>query len=59
CQCKACRGADMHDIATTVHHPRPHHGDEALFFAEDNLQALAKPCHDRITGRHRRGDVKC
>jgi len=35
--------------AQVVHHKRAHHGDTALLLAWDNLQALTKPCHDRIT----------
>lgn len=29
-----------------VDHKRPHRGDEALFFDEENLWTLCKPCHD-------------
>jgi 5-methylcytosine-specific restriction protein A len=43
CEC-GCLG-----VATVVHHKLPHHGDDALLYAWDNLQALTKPCHDRIT----------
>ena len=49
CACHECRGAGL--LATVVHHVRPHGGDEGLFFDVHNLQAVAKPCHDRITAR--------
>jgi 5-methylcytosine-specific restriction protein A len=35
--------------AQVVHHKRAHHGDTGLLLAWDNLQALTKRCHDRIT----------
>jgi 5-methylcytosine-specific restriction endonuclease McrA len=33
-------------VATIVDHKVPHRGSEVLFFDEDNLQSLCKPCHD-------------
>ena len=51
CECDQCRGGHVRVTpASVVHHRQPHHGDEHLFFGPDNLQALAKVCHDRITG---------
>jgi 5-methylcytosine-specific restriction protein A len=38
--------------AQVVHHKRAHHGDPALLHDWDNLQALTKQCHDRITAAH-------
>ena len=38
-------------VATVVHHKQPHHGDTALLLDWENLQALTKPCHDRITAQ--------
>lgn len=32
--------------AAIVDHITPHRGDSALFFDEENLQALCKTCHD-------------
>jgi 5-methylcytosine-specific restriction protein A len=50
--------------ATVVDHRMPHHGDDALLYAWDNLAAMAKPCHDRKTaavdggfGNPRRGST--
>lgn len=50
CQCPGCgEGRVRVTPATVVDHIRPHRGDEVLFFAWDNLQSMAKPCHDRKT----------
>jgi 5-methylcytosine-specific restriction protein A len=43
CECGCGR------VATVVDHKLPHHGDDALLYAWDNLQAMTKPCHDRKT----------
>ena len=45
CECEdQCGG-----VATVVDHKTPHHGDDALMYAWDNLKAMTKPCHDRKT----------
>jgi 5-methylcytosine-specific restriction protein A len=54
CQCLDCAASNTVLLATVVHHTRPHHGREALFFDETNLQPLSKACHNRLTGRGRR-----
>lgn len=36
-------------------HKTPHRGDVALFWDEQNLQCLCKPCHDRDKQRAERG----
>jgi 5-methylcytosine-specific restriction enzyme A len=36
-------------VATVVDHRTPHDGDAALMYAWDNLEAMAKACHDRKT----------
>ena len=43
CECGCGRAA------TVVDHRKPHHGDPALLYAWDNLEAMTKPCHDRKT----------
>lgn len=55
CQCPDCREQIYFPPASIVHHIRPHGGDPSKFFDPTNLQALAKSCHDRITGRSRTG----
>lgn len=52
CECDACAGRLT--PASVVHHRMAHRGDLRLFFDPDNLQALAKRCHDRITAAETR-----
>lgn len=51
CRCERCVTHGHVRLATVVHHRQPHHGGEALFFDLENLQTMAKECHDVITGR--------
>jgi 5-methylcytosine-specific restriction protein A len=51
CQCDDCHQAGRVRAAGVVHHRQPHGGDPERFFDSANLQALAKTCHDRLTGR--------
>ena len=44
--CSRCDALGYTVLAGVVHHVTPHKGDEALFHAPDNLQALCKTCHD-------------
>ena len=47
CQCPRCKeGALRITKAEVVDHVRPHKGDMRLFWDWNNLQALAKQCHD-------------
>ena len=41
-----------------VDHIIPHKGNLELFWDEDNLQALCKPCHDRKTAKEGRWGKK-
>lgn len=44
--CQLC-GKVEHDTSKLVaDHKREHRGDPALFWNEDNVQTLCKPCHD-------------
>lgn len=53
CQC-GC-GTFIDDPAERVaDHRKPHRGDRALFFAEDNVQTLWKPHHDGWKQRQER-----
>jgi hypothetical protein len=49
CQCSECIRLKRRRHSEVVHHIRHHGGDEQRFFDVNNLQALAKVCHDRIT----------
>ncbi len=37
--------------ATVVDHIKPHEGNPEMFWEEDNVQSLCKPCHDSKTAR--------
>ena len=47
--CVACQRAGKLTSATVVDHVKPHRGDPALFWDENNWQPLCKKCHDRKT----------
>lgn len=44
CNCPQHRGKRVR--ANIVDHIEPHHGNEALFWDQNNLQSLTKECHD-------------
>lgn len=44
CECRLHVGKSVH--AEVVDHKVPHRGDSKLFFDPENLQSLAKQCHD-------------
>jgi len=48
--CQVATGKGM----AVVDHRVPHHGDEGLFWDEDNLWTLCKPCHDGVKQREDR-----
>lgn len=45
-KCCMCLRVDGNTSRLVCDHVIPHKGDEALFWDEDNLQTLCKPCHD-------------
>ena len=47
--CVRCMAEGRYTKATVVDHIKPHRGDSALFWDQDNWQALCKRCHDRKT----------
>lgn len=51
CRCGRIEGQTSQLVAD---HKTPHRGDEAMFWAEDNLQCLCKTCHDRDKQREER-----
>ncbi len=53
CMCSECVRRNRRRRSQVVHHIRHHGGDEQRFFDRNNLQALAKQCHDRITALER------
>lgn len=46
CQMSGCGVLIMNPRLRVCDHRVPHRGDAALFWADDNLQTLCKPCHD-------------
>ncbi|MDQ0349748.1 HNH endonuclease [Ancylobacter vacuolatus] len=48
CQMPGCRVIEPNTSRLVCDHRVPHHGDEALFWDENNLQTLCKPCHDKV-----------
>lgn len=56
CQCPLCReGSIRVRLANVVDHDKAHRGDPELFFDQDNLVSMAKPCHDRFKQSQERG----
>ena len=51
CQWPGCGRVEANTSQLVADHRRPHRGDEALFWAEGNLQCLCKPCHDSLKAR--------
>lgn len=49
--CEECKRQGRYVKATVVDHIVPHRGDQKLFWARDNWQALCKRCHDQKTRR--------
>lgn len=54
CQWPGCGHMTSDTSQLVADHKDPHHGDAALFWDEDNLQTLCKPCHDRHKQRAER-----
>lgn len=44
--CAMCGRVEAETRRLVADHVVPHRGDEALFWAEANLQCLCAPCHD-------------
>ncbi len=49
--CRVCAQRKRVRVATVVDHIKPHRGDDALFWDEDNWQPLCKTCHAAKTAR--------
>lgn len=54
CQRPECGRVTSDTSQLVADHRKPHRGDEALFWDEDNLQTLCKPCHDGAKQREER-----
>lgn len=53
--CAMCGRVEADTSKLVADHRMPHRGNEALFWAEGNLQCLCKPCHDSLKQRIERG----
>lgn len=49
--CIHCAEFNRITPATEVDHKVPHKGDAAIFWNQDNWQALCTPCHSKKTAR--------
>nr|WP_246705146.1 HNH endonuclease [Rhizobium sp. RM] len=49
-----CGRVDGNTSRLVADHKMPHRGDEQLFWNENNLQCLCKPCHDRLKQKQER-----
>ncbi len=54
CQMRGCGRIEADTSQLVADHKIPHHGDEALFWDENNLQCLCKPCHDKLKQKQER-----
>lgn len=52
--CRVCGRLEGGKGQMVANHIRPHKGDEALFWDEENLAATCKPCHDSTIQRNER-----
>ena len=51
CQMPGCGRVEPDTAQLVADHIRPHRGDEALFWAETNIQCVCKSCHDGLKQR--------
>ncbi|WP_412063993.1 HNH endonuclease [Rhizobium sp. SYY.PMSO] len=58
CQMKGCGRIEADTSQLVADHKIPHHGDEALFWDENNLQCLCKPCHDKLKQKEERAQAR-
>lgn len=55
CQQPGCGHIDGNTSRLVCDHKTPHRGNADLFWAENNLQTLCKPCHDSAKQAAERG----
>lgn len=53
-QCQRCGLIEPRSSQLIANHKTPHRGDETLFWHEDNLETVCKPCHDGPIQREER-----
>jgi 5-methylcytosine-specific restriction protein A len=52
--CVLCARIGRDEAATVVDHIKPHDGNYALFWDQNNWQALCAPCHSRLKQQQER-----
>lgn len=57
CQWAGCGRIEGDTSELVADHREPHRGDERLFWDEQNLWCLCKPCHDSAKQRQERGNA--
>lgn len=58
CQMPSCGRIEPRTSQLVCDHVKPHRGDEALFWDENNLQTLCKTCHDTLKQREEQGSLQ-
>ncbi|WP_246690813.1 HNH endonuclease [Neorhizobium alkalisoli] len=58
CQMVGCGRIEADTSQLVADHKTPHHGDERLFWDDQNLQCLCKPCHDRLKQKEERSQAR-
>ncbi len=58
CQMKGCCRIEADTSQLVADHKIPHHGDETLFWNENNLQCLCKSCHDKLKQKEERAQAR-
>ncbi|WP_309086452.1 HNH endonuclease signature motif containing protein [Chelativorans sp.] len=53
--CQRCGKIEVNTSRLVADHKVPHHGDERLFWDDQNLQCLCKLCHDSVKQSEERG----
>lgn len=52
--CQMCRKMETNTSQLVGDHKIPHHGDEAMFWDDNNVQCVCKTCHDSEKQRQER-----
>lgn len=58
CQMIGCARIEPDTSQLVADHTVRHGGDEGLFWDENNLQCLCKPCHDRLKQKEERAQAR-
>ncbi|KQX55472.1 HNH endonuclease [Ensifer sp. Root954] len=58
CQMVGCGRIEANTSQLVADHKIRHQGEEHLFWDENNLQCLCKPCHDRLKQKEERAAAR-